>query len=316
MPTPTPAQTTARNRFALAAITLSALALAPIASTPIASAQPERTPAPARAAEGDPGEIASLDALLDALEAAGGDIDALTARVQYTRTFAIAGDTQTRQGQLFYQVLRPATPDPRAGAEDRKRFAVRFETLILQGGRVEDEVKDYIFDGEWFVERTPASRQFIKRQIVPPGERFDPLKVGEGPFPLPIGQKRADILAEYEASIVDPAEGLGESLAAFVTRDAGTHRLRLIPRDPDASSREVEVWYRRDTLLPRLARTVSAEGDESFVQLVDVRQNADAELDMTIFNIATPRAGSGWDVRVEPWRGSVAAPERPGGSGR
>ncbi|TVQ63153.1 MAG: hypothetical protein EA378_02345 [Phycisphaerales bacterium] len=292
-------------RHAAATITLGVLALVPPALTHTAIAQPERAGAAAhvQGEQGEPGEIASVDDLLRALESAGGDISNLTARVQYTRTFAIAGDTQTRQGQLFYEkatLISSAGPRP---VIEMKRFAVRFETLILQGGRVEEEIKDYVFDGEWFVERTPGSRQFIKRQVVPPGEVFDPLKVGEGPFPLPIGQKRDDILAEYEASMVDPAEDLNESLAGFVTREAGTYRLRLIPRDPGASAREVEVWYRTDTLLPRLARTVSAEGDESFVQLVDVRQNEAAEIEPGIFNIQTPRPGSGWDVRVEPWRG-------------
>mgnify|MGYP000559903374 CR=1 FL=1 len=252
------------------------------------ASEPARAPAA--------GAILTVDDLLHALESAGADLRALSARVQYTRTFAIAGDTQTRQGQLFYEVHGPA-------ADAQKRFAVRFETLILQGGRVEEEVKEYVFDGEWFVERTPGTRQFVKRQVVPPGERFDPLKVGEGPFPLPIGQRRGDILAEYEASIIDATDGLNESLAAFVSRDAGTYRLRLIPRDPNAAAKEVEVWYRRDTLLPRLARTVSAEGDESFVQMVDVRQNTEATIDARIFDTNPPRGGRGWDVRIEPWRG-------------
>lgn len=237
------------------------------------------------------GVALSVNDLLDRLEVAGADVTRLSAQVRYTRTFAIAGDRQTRDGQLFFDTT---------GAT--KRFAVRFEKLILEGGRVDDEVQEYVFDGEWYVERRPATRQFVKRQVVPPGEVFDPLKVGEGPFPLPIGQKKDDILREYEASVAASADDLPDSLRSFVTAGEGTHRLTLVPLDPGADVQSVDVWYRTGSLLPKLAKTVNAEGDVSYVQLINVRQNDDAVFPERIFSIRTPGPRDGWDVRVEPWR--------------
>ena len=40
--------------------------------------------------------------------------------------------------------------------------------------------------GEWFVEKLGNDKQMFKRAIIAPGEKIDPLRIGEGPFPLPI----------------------------------------------------------------------------------------------------------------------------------
>ncbi|MDX9911350.1 MAG: hypothetical protein RBS39_05925 [Phycisphaerales bacterium] len=247
--------------------------------------------------EVDASSIRSADDLLRALETSGSDLRTLEAQMRHVRTFVLQGDVQTRVGRVVF------AQDPAGeGKTVRRRFAVLFEKMQV-GSRLEDERKEYVFDGTWLVERLPDEKLFIKRQVVAPGESFDPLRVGEGPFPLPIGQRRDDIVSRFKAELVAGEAGLSEKDAAF-GRDC--FQLVLTPRggrDSDAAFQEIRLWYEKAKLLPRMARTVDWEGDETLVQLIDVRTNA--AVDDALLDTTTPPAGSGWDVQVRPWRESA-----------
>lgn len=236
-------------------------------------------------------QITDSGSLLDALE--GVDIERLTATIRYTRIFSLAGDMQVRTGKLAFE--------DRGEDGSGKRFAVRFDQLIV-GQRIEDETKRFVFDGQWLVEELPAEKLFVKRQVAPPGAEFDPLKIGEGPMPIPIGQKKADILGRFDAELLAPSEGLEEG--ALVAFAADAWQLRLVPKDPeDADMEEVRVWYAKGSLLPVMARTIDLDGDESIVQLLNQETGGDASVEADLFDVTAPAPGAGWDVRIEPWRG-------------
>jgi hypothetical protein len=203
-----------------------------------------------------------------------------------------------------------------AAGEGKRRFAILFETRVF-GTRLEDDPQWFIFDGQWLLEKQPKQKTYTKRQVVPPGQPFDPLKIGEGPFPIPIGQKRADIVARYSVELLAPDAGLdvadtdNAKLAEFTK---GCYQLRLVPRadrpDRDRFS-EIRLWYREEVedggrMLPRAARTIAVgaedgeEGDLSIVRLINVRVNS--EFDRAALDTATPRAEDGWDGQVIDFR--------------
>lgn len=272
---------------------------------------PETTPEPGPVAPGedapDPADLPrsfdSADDLLTALEDADKGLATLRATLRYTRTFALQGDTQTRTGRVYFD----GGLEPLAGEESerlRRRVAIEFDDLIV-GSRRTEQPKQYIFDGEWLVERMPDERRFVRQQVVPPGETFDPLRFGEGPFPVPIGQKREDILERFEAELREPTDGLEGSLAERFSEDR--IQLRLVPRPEFAEDEdlvEIRVWYETETLLPRLARTTNAIGDESYVELFQVRANT--AIDPGVFDTSRPPEDEGWDVEIRPWRGRVS----------
>lgn len=253
-------------------------------------------------AEGDP--IESADDLLLALETSDLEIKTFTAGIRYTRIFALAGDEQTRDGTIFYETVDRGDKETPAS----RRFAVKFDSLRV-GSRVETEPKEYIFDGEWLVEKLELQKQFIKRQVVPPGQRFDPLRIGEGPFPVPVGQRREDVLGRYNVKLLPAEEGLdADSLRSFVTGGEGTYQLSLVPKQAPQNGdelAEIRVWYRKSDLLPRMSRTLNVAGDESIVQMLSPEKNP-KELPYRVFDTATPARG--WDVRVEPYRGQIDQP--------
>ncbi|MEM7755130.1 MAG: hypothetical protein AAF297_05790 [Planctomycetota bacterium] len=247
--------------------------------------------------------IADADALLERLEVARSEIDTLTASLTYRREFAIAGDTQTRLGDLYFD----NDADRAEGEADaRTRFAVRFDRLIV-GDRLERQDQLFVFDGEWLVEKVASDRRFTKRQVAPPGSTFDPLRIGEGPFPVPLGQRPADIVARYNAELRPATEGLRDAaLAEFA--EANLVQLRLTPKpeyeDTDDFT-EIRLWYDPQTpaMLPKIARTETAIGDVSLVVVARAELNQDLPAD--VFDTSTPPRGEGWNVTVSAYRAPV-----------
>ncbi len=278
---------------------------------------------PAHQPEGNKprGRFSTADELLTALEESDRELHTLTAAVIYDQSDVEAGDHQVRTGKLFFR------SDPQAGRPPLRRFAAEFDKLFL-GNRLEEEVRQYIFDGTWMAEKIPAEKICNRQQVVPPGEQFDPLRLGEGPLPIPIGQKKEDILARFEVELVPPESGLRpanfdelsdsersdvEKLITFATVP-GTYQLKLTPREGQEDRTDVEevrLWYRAKDgrLLPHMARAVKrvegGEGDVSIMQLANVKTNT--EVDPRVFSTEPPM---GWDGRDEPWR------EAAGGDGR
>jgi len=283
------------------------LAIAPVLGS-AAFAQPVEPPAICHRA---PGEFDTADDLLLALEKADADLASLTADITYDRVFEIAGDRQIRKGRLYFVDPRndPGANQPGAPAKPRK-FAIDFKTLQV-GNRIDQQDKIMIFDGKWLVEKMPKDKQFIKRQVVAEGEKFDPLRVGEGPFPLPIGQKRDDILARYDAQLLPAEDGVigqepqkkPKETEALIAHVKGSAQLKLTPKAARADSdefTEIRLWYFSDPdhsnrLLPKMARTINRAGDISIVRLDSVMPNSPVPAD--VLDTSTPPKD--WDARVE-----------------
>lgn len=254
----------------------------------------------ATVSEAQPVAFANAEALLDALETADAGIDTLESPIVYRKFFAIQSDEQRRAGTLYFQTDRPAE---QSRGIDVRRFAVSFDELTVADRREKID-QQYTFDGEWVVEKTPADRQFTKRQVVPPGEDFDPLRIGEGPFPVPIGQRKADILERFDAELRPPQDGLTDPALVALAEQRGLIQLRLTPRPGTAESRDFEqirIWYEPGgKLLPRIARTVTPIGDESEVVLLKPVVNK--PIAPAIFSTATPPPEEGWNISISDYR--------------
>ena len=284
---------------------LASLVVLSLAATALASAQEPQPPAD------DEPEFASANELLDALETADADLSFLTAQIRYTKTSQFLGEREVWLGDMqFVRQLLESVPT-------RRMFGVRFDRHYI-GNMADDEVKIYIFDGHWFVEKLPGEKLIIKREVVRPGEMADPLRIGEGPFPIPIGQKKADILERFEAELLEPGDGLTldpneehppEDLNAarnLVNFTRGSYQLRLTPRAEWADAidlQEIRLWYTRSEdgrLLPRMARTVDFDGDISVIQLINVTVNDKDSIDPTLMSTDVPE---GWNAQIREWDG-------------
>lgn len=257
--------------------------------------------APARSGSEAPA-IGSVRDLLDGLERSDKGLRSLSALVQYDKRLTLQGDRQVRKGTLHFRSEEPAAPNRRP----RRMFAVSFDQLFIDGQLI-DEPEQWVFDGEWLVEKHPNQKQFTKRRIAPPDADFDPLRVGEGPLPIPIGQKADDILARYDAELRAPGELFDEQNAAMGSFVNDTIQLRLTPKPGrDDEFTEIRLWYRWDAgagrFLPRMVRTVNRSGDEAYVQLLQVRTSVAGEPagdapPAGVFSVEPPTDPS-WQVQV------------------
>ena len=322
------------DRAVLAAALLAAAplpAIAPAVAQTGAGSSDAPAPAPAPRAV-DPAEaagFATADELLDALERADRHIRTFTSPVMYDRILELQGDRQTRTGTLYFAALRPDGDGAGAregngggngggsggGSGGGRVFAVRFTHLFLDDVRHEDR-QDWIFDGRWLVERRYAAEQYVAREMARPGDEIDPLRLGEGPLPIPIGQRKADILARYEVELLPGAAGWDaedESVSGYARFGAGAAQLKLTPRPEirdDDRFREIRLWYRRGedgSVLPIMSRTRDRKGDVAIVQLAQPEVNTD--LPEEVIDIEPPEDPA-WDIRVErlpPEEGVAAA---------
>jgi len=251
--------------------------------------------------------------LLDALEQADHDIRTFSAQIRYVRIFEIQGDVQTRLGWLWYKIDPLTEPVPvhmESKPEVRRRsVAVKFDTL-LAGGRQDKSDRVWIFDGEWLVEKNPSERQFIKRRMVKPGQVYDPLRVGEGPFFVPVGQRREDMETFFHAALRDSGEGLSDEFdpdrdamfKALARKLDGFIQLELKPRDgfPEVEDFAlIRVWYDPQTLLPRASMTVDPLGDIDVFELFDIDINEQLRtIPADAFNVEIPSPGEGYHIEV------------------
>lgn len=279
----------------------------------LAQAEPA-SPAPEAASATEPRSFASAAELLAALEAADRGIEVFTSTIRYTRLFEIQGDVQTRTGKLYFKTDPPTDlSEIASGATEpsvrRRWFAVRFDALIA-GGRRDAQEQLWVFDGEWLVEKNPSERQFIKRRMVRPGELYDPLRVGEGPFFVPVGQKRDDMELFFNAELPAVDDGLSdefdpardELLKSLGRNLQGTIQLKLTPKPglrQVQNFRVVRVWYDALTLLPRASMAIDPAGDIDVFELfaVDVNEKR-AALPAGVFSVAVPDPGEGYHVEV------------------
>lgn len=249
----------------------------------------------------EPPAFNSADDLLAALETADAGLERLRADISYDRDFELAGERQTRRGEVFFAAA-PADTTHAA----RRQFCVRFDSLIYDGKTQRDDRQWHIFDGEWYAEKRERDHVMSRKQVVAPGETTDPLKLGEGFFPFPIGQKKSEVLRRYDATLPPLLEGLDDDLKPFVE---GAIQLKLVPKGQAHDEfREVRLWYRKGSadsgdsalLLPRLSRVANRSGDVSTVRLINVKANAKADLPPNAFDTSAPK--DGWDVKVQSLR--------------
>ena len=229
------------------------------------------------------------DALLERLERSHADLRDFQADIVYHKWDNVLKRPEIRTGEVLYQVK----PD------GSKRFAILLERLIIRN-RAREHRKHYVFDGSWLVEIDHESKIFIKRQVVPPDKQFDPLKLGEGPFPLPVGQPADEVRARFNVRRLHKPqdETLAERLAG---RDVDGLLLVPKPGTPQAEEFErAEVFYDRESLLPVGVSVTEANGDRKTVILTNLKR--DAGVDESKLSIEEPDALDGWRIDVEPYR--------------
>lgn len=261
--------------------------LAFVLALPLLLVPPEPAPTAPHAVQGD--ASTRVDAFLTELEKSGTTIETLSGGLAVERFDALVEETERRFGRVIV--------DRKDG---KRRFSIYFDEFVDGSGRSDRSVDHWIYADGWLTEQDFRNKSFTKRQIVAPGEHLDPLAIGEGPIPIPIGQKKAEVLARFEVSegempIDIPLLGSLKNAAA----------LRLVPKAGTPMAKDtaaVELFYDRTTLAPTGVVIREKNGNRTVARISNPVVNGEVkDADRKLLEIPEldPRE---WTLDVRPWK--------------
>lgn len=197
------------------------------------------------------------------------------------------------QGHLVVQVhhLRTDEKDMNIGHiwyqqnNGTTKFDIRFNMLVVDGAIAKRHADhDIVFDGHWLIDRNGSAKIFRKIEIAAPGKKFNPLRLGQGPIPIPIGQKPADVEKEFHIQLLKNKK-----------MPPHTVGLKLVPRDKSAFTFvEVDFWINTHDWLPVKIIRTDPDGTPTTALLSKIVLNKPMRHN---FHLSPP--GRGWTVVVK-----------------
>ena len=222
--------------------------------------------------------------ILNRLEEAGLKYPNIVADIDYVIDRLQTGEREQRTGTVSYRLAAKASP---------AKFRISFKTLRYGTRRKTRRIVDYAFDGEWFTVRKEKIKEMVRYQV-PPEHRESTLRLGKGPFPVPFGQRAADVIQYFRpstrpATAKDPKN---TDYLKLVTRRQHRRELTLV---------WVEMWVDRSTGLP--VRIVTEDRSENRTDVTFKNVKTPKSIPDKVFHL--PRPGAGWDYRVERFKGEI-----------
>src|SRR6185295_10789202 len=87
--------------------------------------------------------------------------------------------------------------------EGDSRLRIIFDQKFFGEKQQPNSKVEYMLDKGWLTDRDYKRKIEIQRQVLKPGQKVNLLKLGEGPFPLPIGQPKEEVLKMFEVKKID-----------------------------------------------------------------------------------------------------------------
>jgi len=271
------------------------------AAKPALAADSTTAPASSPSVPSSPSSPSSATVLLDRLEERGRTMREFTASIVVEQFSALTEEREVRRARIVMK----------GGGGLWNSIGIVVDEFIDASGRGTTDGRRFLFQDGWLIEIDPTRKQAVKRQLVRAGGAFDPLRIGEGPFVVPLGQPRAAIEREYMVSdAAIPDHGFFKALHS--TPD-GLLALRLVPREGTVAHRNmrsVVLVFDGATLAPRGVELTRPNGDTERVLLresvidggIDESQAAVIALpDMTGWRVdERPLPPSGADGEASP----------------
>jgi outer membrane lipoprotein-sorting protein len=200
----------------------------------------------------------SVNDILDALDARGKDLSNFTAKVVLTDSDNSTGDATSNIGSVVLQ---------RKGPDDA-RIEIVF-TRQQRGDKLFTVDHRYYLDNGLLDDRDYSRKHETRTQILKHGQKLDLFKLGEGPFPLPLGQKRDDVLKLFDVQKIAPA----------ADDPPGSVHIRLTPKAGTQFAKQfatIDFWIDTANDMPRRIQTIDVNQTTTrTTDLTDVKINGD-----------------------------------------
>jgi outer membrane lipoprotein-sorting protein len=216
--------------------------------------------------------------VLDALHDRGQSLQDFTADVTISEADALGSSTEN-SGKVSYQRL----------ADGDARIRVSFDRKKI-GDKVVKQRREYKLEGGTLIDQNFDTKTQVNRQVLRPGQKLNPLKLGEGPFPLPIGQDREEVLKLFDVTRIAKAK----------YDPADTAHLSLKPKPNTRFARKflsIEVYVSNQSHFPVRIETTDRDGTSvRTTDLTNIKINAG----LKDGDFKLPEPGRDWGVRDEP----------------
>lgn len=226
-----------------------------------------------------------LDTTLDALNARGQNLKDFSADVAIHTADNRTGEDTAQIGTVIFQ-NRPNGDSRIKVGFDKK------ETDNGSGPKITQKQKlDYVLDGGWLTDRDYQKKLEVRRQVLQPGQKMNLLKLGEGPFPLPIGQDKTEVKKQFKASKEKPEKDDPKD----------TVHIRLIPEKGsqfEKKFQQIDVFVDTKSSMPVRIDTVEKAGTTRSTELKNIKLNTGVKNEA--FDL--PKIDDqGWNRREEPF---------------
>jgi outer membrane lipoprotein-sorting protein len=223
---------------------------------------------------------ASADQVLDALKTRGDTLHDFSADVKMTEVNQATADSSSHDGRVLFQKF----------GDGDGRIRVTF-TQRIEGDRIIKENHEYTLAKGLLIERDYLKKIETDREVVKPGEKINLLKLGEGPFPLPIGQDKQDVHKQFDVTEPSPAKD----------DPPQTVHLLLKPKTATDMARrfaQIDIWVDRQTGMPVQIMTLDATQESTRITVLsDVRVNQGlGDADFALLKV------DGWELTQEPYQ--------------
>ena len=225
---------------------------------------------------------AKVETILDRLEQRGATVGDLTSQVSWTIEDTRVFENTTKEGTLRFLKRKP-----------HPVFRVDFDRLLDSDGTEKNRKETHVFDGRHYIEAKAFTKTVIRREIVREGDEVtNPFELGAGRFPLPFGQKKADILKHFVVELVAAKRG----------DPANCDHLKCVPRPASHLAedyRELHFYVHRRIELP--VRVVAHQKKDGKVITVDFKKmKLNTGLAGSRLELKRRDIKAGWEWREEP----------------
>lgn len=211
---------------------------------------------------------ASVDAVLDAIDKQSTELRDFSAGIRLDSLDGLSGETERRFGRVYFTIEGEDKPSRKA--------AMILERTVDPEGRARERLEHYVYADGVLSDYDHEARKLTRRQLVGSNEHRDPLRLGEGPIPIPIGQRKADILRSFRVeSGVEPPSSL-------VKDPTEVHGLHLVPRPGTLLAEKdkiqsIDLWIDRKTSVAVAVSMLEADGDRVSARFFKSRVNEGIE---------------------------------------
>jgi hypothetical protein len=227
---------------------------------------------------------AEIDQLLDQVEQHGATLKSYQADMFFRQEQRLLDVAKVRHGSLLYQI-----------DNDRVRFRIHFADLQAQD--LEDTEpapvvtfdEDYAFDGLWFTIRNARLKNIQKQEVCKTPAKKEEFRLGRGPFPLPFSIQKADVLKDFDVSLIPPDSNAPADVA----------HLMLKPKKDSSFAEQyvnLEMWISKQSFVPVQMRF--EKEDAEITSIVWSSIVLDQPIDAKKFEPGP--AGDDWTVETTP----------------